>query len=142
MSIGFLIQEKDPVVWRGLMVMKALEQLVRQVEWSPLDVLVIDMPPGTGDTQLTITQQLPLSGAIIVSTPQDIALQDAKKGVYMFEKVNVKVIHYIIELFFLQQKKRIQRKIKTHPSFIDPWLDTKHVLLSLSEMSRKNVYFW
>ena len=73
------------------MVMKALEQLTRQVDWSGLDVLLIDMPPGTGDTQLTITQQIPLSGAIIVSTPQDVALLDAKKGIYMFQKVHVPV---------------------------------------------------
>ena len=89
--MGFLVREEDPVVWRGLMVMKALEQLTRQVDWSGLDVLVIDMPPGTGDTQLTITQQIPLSGAVIVSTPQDVALLDAKKGVYMFQKVDVPV---------------------------------------------------
>ncbi len=91
MSIGYLIKEEDPVVWRGLMVMKALEQLTRQVDWSGLDVLVIDMPPGTGDTQLTLTQTIPLSGAVIISTPQDVALLDAKKGVYMFQKVDVPV---------------------------------------------------
>jgi ATP-binding protein involved in chromosome partitioning len=91
MSMGYLIGEEDPVVWRGLMVMKALEQLTRQVDWSGLDILVLDMPPGTGDTQLTITQQIPLSGAVIVSTPQDVALSDAKKGVRMFEKVQVPV---------------------------------------------------
>lgn len=91
MSIGYLIKEEDPVVWRGLMVMKALEQLTRQVDWSGLDVLVIDMPPGTGDTQLTLTQTIPLSGAVIISTPQDVALLDAKKGVFMFQKVDVPV---------------------------------------------------
>ena len=91
MSMGFLIDEDAPVVWRGLMVMKALEQLLRQVEWSGLDVLVIDMPPGTGDTQLTISQQVPVTGAVIVSTPQEIALMDARKGVNMFTKVNIPV---------------------------------------------------
>ncbi|KAI8824027.1 P-loop containing nucleoside triphosphate hydrolase protein [Fimicolochytrium jonesii] len=92
MSMGFLVREEDAVVWRGLMVMKALEQLLRQVDWAGTDVLVIDMPPGTGDTQLTITQQVPLDGAIIVSTPQDISLADAKKGVAMFNKVNVPIL--------------------------------------------------
>ncbi|KAJ3342267.1 hypothetical protein HDU93_002740 [Gonapodya sp. JEL0774] len=91
MSMGFLLEEGSAVVWRGLMIMKALEQLIRQVDWSGHDVLVIDMPPGTGDTQLTITQQIPLTGAVIVSTPQDIALLDAKKGVDMFQKVDVPV---------------------------------------------------
>lgn len=91
MSMGFLIEDDAPVVWRGLMVMKALEQLLRQVDWEGLDVLVIDMPPGTGDTQLTISQQVPISGAVIVSTPQEIALMDARKGVNMFTKVNVPV---------------------------------------------------
>lgn len=91
MSMGFLVGEEAPVVWRGLMVMKALQQLLHQVEWGELDLLVIDMPPGTGDTQLTISQQIPLSGVVIVSTPQDIALIDARKGVNMFKKVNVPV---------------------------------------------------
>ncbi|KAJ3150611.1 hypothetical protein HDU89_003019 [Geranomyces variabilis] len=91
MSMGFLVPEGDAVVWRGLMVMKALEQLLREVDWAGLDVLVIDMPPGTGDTQLTITQQVPVDGAIIVSTPQDISLADAKKGAAMFGKVDVPV---------------------------------------------------
>ncbi|KAK3828832.1 MAG: P-loop containing nucleoside triphosphate hydrolase protein [Benniella sp.] len=92
MSMGFLIGEEDPVVWRGLMVMKALQQLLHQVDWGELDLLVIDMPPGTGDTQLTISQQIPLSGVVIVSTPQDIALIDARKGVNMFKKVNVPIL--------------------------------------------------
>ncbi|KAI9006942.1 P-loop containing nucleoside triphosphate hydrolase protein [Hyaloraphidium curvatum] len=92
MSIGFLVDEKNAIVWRGLMVMKALEQLLRQVQWGDLDVMVIDMPPGTGDTQLTIAQQLPLSGAIVISTPQDIALIDARKGADMFSKVSVPVL--------------------------------------------------
>ena len=92
--MGFLIDEDAPVVWRGLMVMKALDQLLRQVDWEGLDFLVIDMPPGTGDTQLTISQQVPISGAVIVSTPQEIALMDARKGVNMFAKVNVPVHHF------------------------------------------------
>ncbi|KAJ3022739.1 hypothetical protein HKX48_005366 [Thoreauomyces humboldtii] len=92
MSMGFLVPEGEAVVWRGLMVMKALEQLLRQVDWSDIDILVIDMPPGTGDTQLTITQQIPVDGAIIVSTPQDISLADAKKGAAMFGKVDVPIL--------------------------------------------------
>src|ERR1700694_1925508 len=101
MSMGFLVPADNAVVWRGLMVMKALQQLLHDVEWGELDVLVIDMPPGTGDTQLTITQQIYLDGMFsmdcllgvaIVSTPQDIALIDAVKGINMFRKVNVPVV--------------------------------------------------
>ena len=92
MSMGYLIDEKSPVVWRGLMVMKALQQLLHEVDWEGLDVLVLDLPPGTGDTQLTITQQIKLDGAVIVSTPQDIALKDAVRGISMFQKVNVPIL--------------------------------------------------
>lgn len=94
MSMGYLVKESDAVVWRGLMVMKALQQMLFQVDWSPgLDVLVIDMPPGTGDTQLTISQTVNLTGSLIVSTPQDVALADVVKGVKMFEKVSVPVLY-------------------------------------------------
>ena len=95
MSMGFLVAEETPIVWRGPMVMGALQQLLRDVQWGPLDVMVIDMPPGTGDTQLTICQSLPLTGAVIVSTPQDIALLDARKGLNMFRKVDVPVLGLI-----------------------------------------------
>ncbi len=95
MSMGFLVPQDSPVIWRGPMVMGALEQLLRDVHWGELDVMVIDMPPGTGDTQLTITQRLPLTGAVIVSTPQDIALLDATKGLNMFRKVDVPVLGLI-----------------------------------------------
>jgi ATP-binding protein involved in chromosome partitioning len=91
-SIGFLVDEDTPMIWRGPMVMSALTQLLREVEWSETDVMIIDMPPGTGDAQLTLAQQTPLSGAVIVSTPQDLALIDARKGLNMFKKVNVPVI--------------------------------------------------
>ena len=91
MSMGFLVEEEMPIIWRGPMVMSALEQLMRDVNWSPLDVMVVDMPPGTGDAQLTMAQRVPLTGAVIVSTPQDIALADARKGLNMFRKVNVPV---------------------------------------------------
>lgn len=92
MSVGFLVPEDTPMIWRGPMVMSALTQLLRETAWSAADVMVIDMPPGTGDVQLTLAQQTPLSGAVIVSTPQDLALIDARKGLNMFRKVNVPVI--------------------------------------------------
>lgn len=92
MSIGYLIEEETPMVWRGPMVTQALEQLLRDTRWRELDYLVIDLPPGTGDTQLTLSQKVPVSGAIIVTTPQDIALLDARRGLKMFEKVEVPVL--------------------------------------------------
>ncbi len=92
MSIGFLVEEETAMVWRGPMVMGAINQLLTQVAWGELDVLVIDMPPGTGDTQLTLAQKASLAGAIIISTPQDIALIDARRGIKMFEQVNVPVL--------------------------------------------------
>ncbi|KAF3907908.1 hypothetical protein ABW21_db0202398 [Orbilia brochopaga] len=92
MSMGFLVDPENAVVWRGLMVMKALQQLLHEVDWGELDVLILDLPPGTGDTQLTITQQVELDGAVIISTPQDIALIDAVKGIDMFNKVKVPVL--------------------------------------------------
>jgi ATP-binding protein involved in chromosome partitioning len=92
MSMGFLVDEETPMIWRGPMVMSALTQMLREVEWGPLDVLVVDMPPGTGDAQLTMAQQVPLAGAIIVSTPQDLALIDARKGLNMFKKVDVPLL--------------------------------------------------
>jgi ATP-binding protein involved in chromosome partitioning len=92
MSIGFLIEEETPMIWRGPMVMSALTQMLREVEWGNLDVMVVDMPPGTGDAQLTMAQQVPLKGAVIVSTPQDLALIDARRGIAMFRRVNVPVL--------------------------------------------------
>ena len=94
MSMGFMVDEETPVIWRGPMVVGALNQMLRDVAWgeTDLDVLVIDMPPGTGDVQLTMAQQVPLSGAVIVSTPQDLALIDARKGLAMFRKVDVPVL--------------------------------------------------
>ena len=92
MSIGFLVNEDTPMIWRGPMVMSALTQMLNDVEWAPLDVLVVDMPPGTGDAQLTLAQRVPLKGAIIVSTPQDLALIDARKGLAMFRKTEVPVL--------------------------------------------------
>ncbi|MDH5557971.1 MAG: Mrp/NBP35 family ATP-binding protein, partial [Alphaproteobacteria bacterium] len=95
MSMGFLIPDDTPMIWRGPMVMSAIQQLLRDVNWGELDVLVVDMPPGTGDAQLTMAQQVPLAGAVIVSTPQDIALLDARKGLNMFRKVEVPVLGII-----------------------------------------------
>jgi ATP-binding protein involved in chromosome partitioning len=95
MSIGFLIDEETPMIWRGPMVISALTQMLREVEWGALDVMVVDMPPGTGDAQLTMAQQVPLKGAVIVSTPQDLALVDARRGVAMFKRVNVPVLGVI-----------------------------------------------
>jgi ATP-binding protein involved in chromosome partitioning len=92
MSLGFIVDTDTPVIWRGPMVMKALEQLMGDVEWGELDYMIVDLPPGTGDAQLTITQRVPLSGAVIVTTPQDVALIDARKGLAMFRKVNVPVM--------------------------------------------------
>ncbi len=90
--MGFLVDEETPMIWRGPMVMSALSQMLKDVAWGELDVLVVDMPPGTGDAQLTMAQQVPLAGAVIVSTPQDLALIDARKGLNMFRKVNVPVL--------------------------------------------------
>jgi len=95
MSMGFLVDEGTPIIWRGPMVVSALNQMLREVAWDDLDVLVIDMPPGTGDVQLTMAQQVPLSGSVIVSTPQDLALIDARKGLNMFRKVDVPVLGII-----------------------------------------------
>jgi ATP-binding protein involved in chromosome partitioning len=92
MSIGFLVDADNPMIWRGPMVTQALEQLLRQTNWSDLDYLIVDMPPGTGDIQLTLSQKVPLTGAVIVTTPQDIALMDARKGLKMFEKVGVPIL--------------------------------------------------
>jgi len=91
MSIGYLIDEESPMIWRGPMVTQALEQLLRDTNWHDVDYLIIDLPPGTGDTQLTLAQKIPVTGAVIVTTPQDIALLDARKGLRMFQKVNVPV---------------------------------------------------
>ena len=92
MSIGFLINPDEAMIWRGPMATQALEQLLRQTNWKDLDYLIVDMPPGTGDIQLTLSQRVPMTGAVIVTTPQDIALLDARKGIRMFEKVGVPIL--------------------------------------------------
>jgi ATP-binding protein involved in chromosome partitioning len=92
MSIGFIVEADNPMIWRGPMATQALEQLLRQTSWGDLDYLIVDMPPGTGDIQLTLSQRVPLTGAVIVTTPQDIALLDARRGIRMFEKVGVPIL--------------------------------------------------
>jgi ATP-binding protein involved in chromosome partitioning len=92
MSIGFIVEADNPMIWRGPMATQALEQLLRQTSWGNLDYLIVDMPPGTGDIQLTLSQRVPLTGAVIVTTPQDIALLDARRGIRMFEKVGVPIL--------------------------------------------------
>jgi ATP-binding protein involved in chromosome partitioning len=102
MSIGFLVEEETAMIWRGPMVMSAITQMLRDVAWGTLDVLVVDMPPGTGDAQLTLAQNVPLKGAVIVSTPQDLSLIDARRGLAMFRKVNVPVLGIIENMSYFQ----------------------------------------
>ena len=105
MSMGFLVEEDTPMIWRGPMVQSALEQMMRDVNWGDLDVMIIDMPPGTGDAQLTMAQRVPLTGAVIVSTPQDIALLDARKGLNMFRKVEVPVFGIVENMSYFSCPK-------------------------------------
>jgi len=102
MSLGFLISEDTPMIWRGPMVMKAVEQLITDVEWGELDYLFIDLPPGTGDVQLTLAQKVPLTGAVIVTTPQDVALLDVVRGISMFKKLNVPILGIIENMSFFK----------------------------------------
>jgi ATP-binding protein involved in chromosome partitioning len=115
MSIGFLIEEETPMIWRGPMVMSAITQMLREVDWGEIDVLVVDMPPGTGDAQLTLAQQVPLAGAVIVSTPQDLALIDARRGIAMFRKVDVPVLGVVENMsYFLCPHCGERTEIFTH----------------------------
>jgi ATP-binding protein involved in chromosome partitioning len=102
MSIGFLVEEDTAMIWRGPMVMSAITQMLRDVAWGTLDILVVDMPPGTGDAQLTLAQNVPLKGAVIVSTPQDLSLIDARRGLAMFRKVNVPVLGIVENMSYFQ----------------------------------------
>ena len=102
MSLGFILEVDTPVIWRGPMVMKAIEQLLGDVDWGELEFLLVDLPPGTGDAQLTLTQRVPLAGAVIVSTPQDVALIDARKGMAMFRKVNVPVLGLVENMSYFE----------------------------------------
>ena len=110
MSIGFLVDEASPMVWRGPMVTQALEQLLKNTEWNDVDYMIVDLPPGTGDIQLTLSQRIPVSGAIIVTTPQDIALIDAKKGLGMFEKVNIPILGIIENMSYFTPKELPKNK--------------------------------
>lgn len=115
MSIGFLVEEETPMIWRGPMVMSAITQMLREVAWGNLDVLVVDMPPGTGDAQLTLAQQVPLAGAVIVSTPQDLALIDARRGIAMFQRVQVPVLGLVENMsYFLCPKCGERTEIFSH----------------------------
>ncbi|MGB7257258.1 MAG: iron-sulfur cluster carrier protein ApbC [Pseudolabrys sp.] len=115
MSIGFLIDEETPMIWRGPMVMSAITQMLREVEWGTLDIMVVDMPPGTGDAQLTMAQQVPLKGAVIVSTPQDLALIDARRGIAMFRRVDVPVLGIVENMsYFVCPKCGTRSDIFSH----------------------------
>jgi ATP-binding protein involved in chromosome partitioning len=115
MSMGFLVPEDTPMIWRGPMVMSALMQMLRDVTWGETDIMIVDMPPGTGDAQLTLAQQTPLSGAVIVSTPQDLALLDARKGLNMFRKVSVPVLGIIENMsYFICNKCGERHEIFGH----------------------------
>lgn len=126
MSMGYLVDEEAPVVWRGPMVMKSVQQLLHEVDWGGLDILVLDMPPGTGDTQLTITQQVILDGSVIVTTPHALAVKDAVKGVNMFKKVGVDILglvqnmslfkcpHCAGETHVFGSNQRVERMCKEH----------------------------
>jgi ATP-binding protein involved in chromosome partitioning len=109
MSIGFLIDEEAAVVWRGPMLFKAIDQFLRDVDWGELDVLIVDLPPGTGDVQLSLAQKVPLSGAIIVTTPQNVALSDVKKSIDMFKRINTPILGLVENMsYFLQGTEKIE----------------------------------
>lgn len=115
MSMGFMVEEDTPVIWRGPMVMSALQQMLSEIAWGELDILVVDMPPGTGDAQITMAQQTPLAGAVIVSTPQDLALIDARKGLNMFRKVDVPVLGIVENMsYFICSKCGERHEIFGH----------------------------
>ena len=120
MSLGFLVQDDSPLVWRGPMVHGVVQQFVRDVDWGELDFLVVDLPPGTGDAQLTLSQSIPLSGAVIVSTPQEIAVLDARKGLRMFEKVNAPVLGFVENM----------------SSFVCPECGAEHAIFSQGGVAR------
>jgi ATP-binding protein involved in chromosome partitioning len=128
MSIGYLINEASAVVWRGPMLFKAIDQFLRDVQWSPLDILVIDLPPGTGDIQLSLAQKVPLSGAIIVSTPQNIAFMDAKKSIDMFERVNVPILGLIENMSYMLNPSTGDR-IQMYPKGeLEQFIQTKNIV--------------
>lgn len=127
MSIGFLIDENAAVVWRGPMLFKAMDQFFRDVNWGDLDYLVIDLPPGTGDIQLTMAQKIPVSGAVVVTTPQNIALADVKKSIDMFERTGVPILG-VVENMSYMLAPNTQEKIQLFPKGeLNSYLDAKHI---------------
>lgn len=127
MSIGFLVDENAALIWRGPMLFKAMDQFLRDVEWGELDVLVIDLPPGTGDVQLTIAQKIPLSGAVMVSTPQNIALIDVKKAIDMFEKVNVPIWGLIENMAYMVNPANGEKMQLFPKGEMDSYIDSKKI---------------
>ncbi|MFZ4403785.1 MAG: Mrp/NBP35 family ATP-binding protein [Pseudobdellovibrionaceae bacterium] len=127
MSIGFLIEENAAVVWRGPMLFKAMDQFLRDVDWGELDYLIVDLPPGTGDIQLSLAQKVPLAGAVVVSTPQNMALADVKKAIDMFQRVNVKILGLVENMsYFLNPAT--QEKIQIFPKGeLESYLDSKAI---------------
>jgi len=127
MSIGYLINEASAVVWRGPMLFKAIDQFLRDVKWAPLDVLVIDLPPGTGDIQLSLAQKVPLAGAIIVSTPQNIAFMDAKKSIDMFERVQVPILGLVENMSYMINPSTGDRMQLYPKGELDQFIESKNI---------------
>lgn len=128
MSIGFLIEDASSVIWRGPMLFKAIDQFLYDTEWGDLDYLIVDLPPGTGDVQLTLSQKIPLTGAIVVTTPQNVALADAKKAIDMFERTHVPIIGVIENMSYFKNPVT-QEKIQLYPpGDLDAYLDSKHII--------------
>ena len=121
MSIGFLVDNDQAMIWRGPMATQALEQLLRQTNWKDLDYLIVDMPPGTGDIQLTLAQKVPVTGAVIVTTPQDIALLDARKGLKMFEKVGVPILGLVENMSITSAPSAVTRSTSSAPAVASRW---------------------
>lgn len=128
MSIGYLVNEASAVVWRGPMLFKAIDQFLRDVLWAPLDVLVIDLPPGTGDIPLSLAQKIPLTGAVIVSTPQNIAFMDAKKSIDMFERVQVPILGLVENMSYMLNPET-QERIQMYPKGeLDLFIQSKNIV--------------
>lgn len=134
MSLGFLMDENSAVVWRGPMLFKAMDQMLRDVQWGELDYLIVDLPPGTGDVQLSLAQKVPVSGSVVVTTPQNISLTDVKKAIDMFERVNVKILGIVENMSFMTNPVNGE-KIQLFPKGeLDSYLKSKN-LPKLSEVS-------
>lgn len=127
MSIGYLVDESSAVVWRGPMLFKAIDQFLRDVQWAPLDILVIDLPPGTGDIQLSLAQKVPLSGTVIVSTPQNIAFIDAKKSIDMFERVQIPILGIIENMSYMLNPANGEKMQMFPKGELDSYLQAKKI---------------